>query len=168
MCRISVGRGRALVGADREQPQGALRHQVGGVGGDALVEPVEVLGDAAPGEVEIGRVAVPAGDLPADHVKRGIVDRRVGDSVLADHLGGHALADLREVAGIGEQAQVGMRVHVDESRREHVPGSRVDGLVGARNRSGARDFGDPAVVDRDVRPVPGRAGAVDDVDVSDQ
>ena len=100
------GRGRALVGAHREQPQRALWHQVGGIGCDALIEPVEILGDAAPGEVQIAWVAVPTSDLSADDVKRGIVDRRVGDSVLADHLGGHTLADLREVAGIGEQAQV--------------------------------------------------------------
>ena len=48
------------------------------------------------------------------------------------------------------------------------PGPGVDGLVRARNRSGACDFGDSALVDQDVRAVPGRPGAVDDVDVSDQ
>ncbi len=111
------GRGRALIGTDREKPQCALWHQVGGVGGDPLIEPVEILRDAAPGEVQVRRIAVPAGDLAADHGQRGIVDRRVGDSVLADDLGGHALTDLREVAGVGEQPQIGMGVQIDESRR---------------------------------------------------
>ena len=82
----------------------ALWHQVGGIGCDALIEPVEILGDAAPGEVQIAWVAVPTGDLSADDVKRGIVDRRVRDSVLADHLGGRTLADSKWPTE--EQAQI--------------------------------------------------------------
>jgi len=63
-------------------------------------------GDAAPGEVQIARVAVPSGDLPSDDVERDIVDRCVRNPVLTDHFGGHALADLRKVSRIGEQAQI--------------------------------------------------------------
>ena len=83
------------------------------------IEPVEVLRDGAPGEVKSVGLPFQPAIWPADHGQRGVVDRRVGESVLAEHLGGDALADLREVAGVGEQAQVGVRVHVDESRGEH-------------------------------------------------
>ena len=162
------GGGRALVGADREQPQGALGYQVGRVGGDALIEPVEVLGHGAPGEVQVRRVTVPSGDLAADHVQRGVVDRRVGDSVLTDDLGGDSLADLREVAGVGEQPQVGVGVHVDEPRRQHDARTRLDDPIGAGDGSGSSDVRDPAGVNHDVGPISVRTGAVDHVDVSNQ
>ena len=55
--------GRDVVPPDDQRPDDPVRDQVGGVGGDALVQAVEVLPDGAPGEVEIGRIGVPAGDL---------------------------------------------------------------------------------------------------------
>ena len=86
-----------------------------------------------------------------------VVDRRVGQAVLAEHLQRHALGHLRQVVGLGQDLEVGVRVHVDEPGREHQPAG-VDHAVTAQ--AGA-DLGDPSVVDAHVGAVAGRAGAVD-------
>jgi len=155
-----VGSGGPIVGSDHQQSQGALRDQVRRVGGNALIEPVEVLTDGPPGEVEVGRVAVPAGDLSADLRQHRIVHRCVAQPVLAEHLGRHALADLGEMIWRGEDLQVGVGVHVDETGRDDQTGG-VDGAP-SRQVGGVADPDDDGTGDGHVRGVPRRAGAVDD------
>ena len=149
-----------------------------GVGRDPVavgvrtVQPVEVLPHRAPVPVEVVRVGVPAGDLLADAVQGGLVDGCVGQAVLAEQFRGDALAELGVVVGVDQQLQVGVRVHVDESRAEHQAGA-VDHRAGSgeRARFGERprhgDPSDQAAGDGDVRGVTGLAGAVHDDDVAD-
>ena len=126
------------------------------------VEPVEVLPDGAPGEVEVLRVAVPAGDLPAEHGQRVVVDRRVGQAVLAEHLGRHPLADLGQVVGLQQDLQVGVGVHVDEAGREHEAVGVEHAGGGRRGAARRQDCGDPRAVDEHVGAVPGALRPVDD------
>ena len=117
---VDLGRGRGTVrSTDDHHPQGALRDQVRRVAGDALIEPVEISGHVGPGEVEVVRLPVPAGDLAPYGGPGGVVDRRERQPVLAEHLQRDALADLGRVVRIRQDLQVGVRMHVDEPRREH-------------------------------------------------
>jgi hypothetical protein len=118
----------------------------------------------------VREVRVTESVLPADQVER----RRdtVGDergeadaAVPGDH-GGHALADLRRHLGQCEQQPVVVRVHVDEARRDHVPGG-VELNVCAPTLE-ATDRGDAVAGDRDVAGRARRAAAVDDGAVADE
>src|SRR5690606_4987743 len=83
-----------------------------------------------------------------------------GAAVLAGHLGGHALADLAVGAGVAEQAQVGVRVDVDEAgaERESV---QVDFAIAARLNA-CCDLDDPPAAHRDIAADRCAAGSVVD------
>ena len=158
---VQLGRcGGPVLGTDHQHPQRALRDQVRRVAGDAAaVQPVQVLADAGPVEVEVVRLVVPAGDLLSQRGAGRRVHRCVRQAVLAEHLAGHALAHLRGVLRVRQDLQIGMCMHVDEAGRQHQPG-RIDPLPCSRARLVA-DSNDAAVVDEHVCEHPGRTGAVD-------
>ncbi len=160
-----------VVPADGQGADRALRDQIGGVDRDARVEPVQVLADRPPVEVDVVAGAVPPGDRAAHLAERAVVDRRVRQPVLADDLQGDALRGLGAVVGVAQQGQVAVGVHVDEAGGQHQAlGVQLPAGGGplAAGRRGLLDDGhDPPAVDHDVRPVGACAGAVDDVGVPD-
>ena len=162
-----VGARRHVLPPADQRPDHAVRDQVGRVAGDAptletTVEPVEVLPDGAPGEVEVRRIGVPAGDLLAEHGQRVVVDRRVGQAVLAQQLGRHPLADLGQVVGLQQDLQVGVGVHVDETGCEHEAVGVEHAVGGRRGAARGQDRGDPRAVDEHVGAVAGALRPVDD------
>ena len=89
--------------ARRREPERGVPDEEGDVDADPGVEPLEVLLDRCPVELDL-RVAVEAGvhlDQLA-HVGRD-ADRGIGQPIDADDLGRHALGDLRLVQGVREQ-----------------------------------------------------------------
>jgi hypothetical protein len=88
-----------------------------------------------------------------------------GEAAVADHFGRHALPDLAFRFWIQRQREVGVRVDVDEARREREPGG-VDEAAGLA-QVGA-DRGDRAVRDRDVDASRGRTGAVEHLGAPNQ
>jgi hypothetical protein len=141
-----------------------VRDQVGGVGGDAFIEAVEVLTDGTPREVEIDRIAVPPGDLLTKHGQRGIVDRGIGEPVLSEELGGDALTDLCQMIGVEQDLQVRMGVHVDESRRQDQSIRLNDPVSGWLMGAGGigDNVSDSGTVDEDIGGVARVFGPVDD------
>ncbi len=103
--QLVLGR-RAAVPAHGEHADGAVGDEVGRVGRDALVEPVEVVAHRAPREADALGAAVPGGDgLP--HLRGGgLVHGRVAEPVLPEHLQGAALAELGEVLGVGQDGEL--------------------------------------------------------------
>ena len=81
-------------------------------------------------------------------------------------LGGDPLADRVERAGVGGQREVGVRVEVDEARRDR----EALGIDHAPcRRPGLRlECDDPAAVDGHVGALSGGAGAVEDVTAADE
>ena len=114
------GRRGPVVVAHHQHPHGALRHQVRGVAGDPRVQRVQVVGHPRPAEAEL-RVAVPAGQLGPQGPCRDLVRRGEGESVLAEHLAGDALAHLGEMIVVDQDLHIGVGVQVDEARRQHPP-----------------------------------------------
>ena len=110
--------------AHRGQAQRAVTDELDDVHRYPFVAvPAEVVRHRSPREVHAGR----QGEGEAAHLLAELVgDGRGGESAIADHLGGDALADLGLGAAITPEAPVGMRVHVDEARR--------DGEAGGVNR----------------------------------
>ncbi len=169
-CRLAV------LPADGEHPDRALRDQVGRVDRDAatvetVVEAVQVLAHGPPVEVDVVAVAVPPGDRPAHLGQRAVVDGGVRQAVLADDFEGHPLCGLGAVVRVAEQRQVAVGVHVDEAGGEDQPlrvqlPPRLRALT-ARRRGLLHDRDDPPAVDHDIGAVRGRAGAVHDVRVPD-
>ena len=66
-----------------------------------------------------------------------------------------------------KQSHVGMRMHVDEPRRDDEP-ARVDHPPGGRLWPQRPDDDDPVAANRDVAQEPGIAGAVDDPSAANQ
>lgn len=155
---------RTSIGTDGQVAQRSLRNQICGVRGDATVESGEILGNRSPGEVQIDGIAVPPGDLSPDDVQRRIVDGRVRDAVLSDHLGGDTLADLGEVPRIGQQPQIGVRMHVDEAGGQDVTWCCIDDSVCTGKASGLDECCNGAITDENVPTQPRGTGAVDDVE----
>jgi hypothetical protein len=89
------------------------------------------------------------------------VKRRVGQAVDADHLGRHALADLRLVMRIGEDREPGVRVEVDETRGDHQAG-RIDRSRDCRKLGSGPQFAQPVGLDHDGAFPARRAGAIYD------
>ena len=91
------GRRGPVVVAHHQHPHGALRHQVRRVAGDPAVQRVQVVGHPRPAE----RRRPDHRSSPAScRRSTGTVDlvhRGVGESVLAEHLAGDALAHLGEM-----------------------------------------------------------------------
>ncbi|MGX1118375.1 hypothetical protein RKD37_003738 [Streptomyces ambofaciens] len=163
--------GLPVVPADGEGAHRALRDQVGRVDRDAPVQPVQVLADRPPVEVDVVARAVPPGDRAAHLAEGAVVDRRVRQPVLADDLQGDALRGLGAVVGVPQQCQVAVGVHVDEAGGEdQALGVQLAACLGALAAGGRRlldDRDDPAAVDHDVGAVGVGAGAVHDVGVPD-
>ena len=173
--RLQLRRGRRPAGgADHIHADRALWQQVGDVGGAAApVDLGQVLGDAAPAEIELGGHSVPAGD-PVPHPGHGGVrDGCVGQAVLADHLGGHPLQGPGEVLTVGQHGQVGVGVHVDEPGGEGES-VRMDapraGCVqaGTARRCPGSDRRDPASLQQHVGHIGFAAAAVEDQGTEDQ
>ena len=122
--RALGGRRGPVVVADHQHPHGPLRHQVRRVAGDPAVQRIQVVGHARPAEREL-RITVPAGQLPPQQRRRDLVRRGVGESVLAEHLAGDALAHLGEMIMVDQDLDIGVGVQVDEPGRQH-PSVRPD------------------------------------------
>ncbi|MGX1492289.1 hypothetical protein RKD41_004548 [Streptomyces tendae] len=169
---VQLGRGHLpVLPADYERPDRALRHQVRGVHRDAPVEAVQVLADRPPVEVDVVARAVPAGDRAPHLAQRAVVDGRVRQPVLAQHLQGDALGGLGAVVGVPQQRQIAVRVHVDEAGGEDQPlrvqlAARLGPLAAGRGGL-LDDRHDPAAVHDHVGAVGRTAAAVDDVGVPD-
>jgi hypothetical protein len=86
-------------------------------------------------------------------------DRRLRERAHADDFGRHALADLRLGGRAREVEEVGMRVHVDEARRDDAAGDVDHPIGGAAELRG--DRGNVLAVHRDVRRAARRAGPID-------
>ena len=91
-----------------------MRHEVEHVARRVAVEQSQVVGYAAPPH------AIGSGPVHRREIHQQILQRpgrrgRVGQAVHAQSFGGYALTDLGFVRRFGEQFQVGVGVHVDES-----------------------------------------------------
>jgi hypothetical protein len=95
------------------------------------------------------------------------MEGRVGAAIDADDLGRDALPDLGLVAGLGEDDQAGVRVHVDEAGADDPP-RRVEGAVGVDAVEGAPEQPHPLSLDPDRSVVARVARAVDDETARDQ
>ena len=161
MAASSAARGGAVLHAHRHEPEGVVAHLHDGVHRGRR-EAVEVLGERGLAEGQRRR----AGRQVVGQQLGPSGQRRGGrEAAVADHLGGHALADLALRAGIEGQGEVGMRVDVDEAGR-HDLAARVDRP--ARRAPGARlEGGDAPVAHRHVGLLPGRTRAVEDQSSAD-
>ena len=80
----------------------------------------EIIRHAAPAHPS-GRSAVHGGQVHQQLLQRSGRRRRVRKPVHPQAFGGDALADLRVVIRLREQFQVGVRMHVDETRADYIP-----------------------------------------------
>ena len=161
------GRRQPVVHAHRGDAECAVADQGHQVDGRPLrVEPVHELAEGAPVEVELGA------DAARQRAQLGLAvvaqfHGRRREAAVADHL---ARATLRQrVLGRRERGvrEVGVRVEVDEARRQHQAVA-VDHLAADRPGGARPHRGDSLTLDRDVGAPPGRAGPVVDRRPSDQ
>jgi hypothetical protein len=123
-----------------------------------------------PARIERGEELRPVAGVHLDPVPLAVAlppagAHLVGDGhdrapVLSDDLRRHALADLRVGQVVGEDAEVRVRMDVDEPGRNDQAG-HVQGLACGRARE-RLDRHDPPVADPDVGREPRPAGPVDD------
>ena len=92
-------------------------------------------------------------------------ERRRGAAFAGD-FGGDALEDLGGKAGADKDGDLRLAEHVDEARRDDLPGG-VDDLCRRRTVEPS-DGRDVSVLDRHVAGVPGSAGAIDDPAMTDE
>ena len=101
---------------------------------------------------------------PPQQVERrrrvGMHQRRQADAAIADDDGGDALADLRQHLRRGQYDLVVVRMHVDEARRDDLPGDVQH--VGVLRRQMRADRGDALAFDAHIGDEARCAGAVDD------
>ena len=164
--RELAGAGRALVEAHHGDPQGAVTHEGGDVDrAAARLDGVEIPAERAPGHGRDLEVALPHRHEVAH---AGLVDRRRRHAAVADHVGRDPLMDGRLGAGRAEHGQVGVRMGVDEPRRDVAPAG-VDhdrrGTASSRHGPGGRDRRHEVALDEHVGRHPGVAGAVDEAAV---
>ena len=116
----SRARRRPTREAHRGQAQGPVADEMHHVHGHALVAvAAQVVAHGSPGEIHARRRV----EREAPHLRAELVGhRRRREAAIAHDLGGHALADLRLGPAIGPETPVGMRVHVDEARRDGEAG----------------------------------------------
>ena len=160
-------RRRAVVPADRADPERGVPDQVDDVDGHPVREQVEVLLDRGPPAGQ-RRAAIQTGvDLDELLEVPGGRERRVGAAVDADDLGRDPLPDLGLVTRLRQDHQAGVGVHVDEARTDHPPG-RVDGAVRRDAIERAPEQPHPLALDSDRAVVARIAGAIDDEAARDQ
>ena len=110
--------------------------------------------------VESGRIAVEAGGVAAHVIKRRGGSRRKRAAVLADEIGGHPLAQSRQMDRVCQQHEVAVHVSVDEAgghiMPRHVDHLRREGVVEPR------DFSDHRVDHAYVAAKRWPAGSIDD------
>ena len=155
-----LGGGRlAILHAHDSQAHCTLRGEGRHIDDRATVEEIQVVGQGGPVAVEI-RQPIPGGQLFGQDFPRLRCDRRQSQPVMSDHIGGHALIELALVSGIDQRLQIGMRVHVDETRADDTT-IGLDGLLrgGAGQMPNRHDL---IAIDSDIRPKPGRSRAVND------
>ena len=163
----SAGRAGRSSQPTAHDPERGVPDQVDDVDRHPVREEVEVLLDRLPPAGQ-GRTAVEARvDLDERLEIRVGRERRVGAAVDADDLGRDPLPDLGLVAGLGEDDQAGVRVHVDEAGADDPPG-RVERAVGLDAVEGAPEQPHPLSLDPDRSVVARVAGAVDDEAARDQ
>ncbi len=125
-------------------------------GGQELGEGLEVPGQAVEGG---GRHALDPGEHLGDVGPVGFLGGRHREAAVAGQDGGHPVEAGRGGVGLEGELGVVVRVRVDD------PGGhdQAGGVHGAGGRAllGEADGGDLAVLDHDVGPTPGQAGAVD-------
>ena len=111
------------------------------------------------GHVQVfGRLAQDAGQVaPVDAIVVG-GHRGVAQAVLAEYLGGDALAQSVGVLGVEEQYAVGVGVGVDEAGRNGESGGVNDAARAGLGE--VSDLGDSLAVDADVGPEGWRSGAI--------
>ena len=143
--------------ADGLEPDGGVRDVVCGVDRDFAVVVRPEGRDA--GHVQVfGRFAQDAGQVtPVDAIVVG-GHRGVAQAVLAEYLGGDALAQSVGVLGVEEQYAVGVGVGVDEAGRDGESGGVYDAARGGRRQ--VSDLGDAFAVDADVCPEGWRSAAI--------
>ena len=132
---------RDHVPAYRPHAERRVADDVGDIHGRVAVEEVEVLGDGRPGALQ-RRIALDARVHPEQppQVLR-VVERRVGEAVDTDYLGGDALVHLGHVLRIGQQHQARVAVNVDEAGADDLSRSVDD--------AGGLDLGDVTPKDAD-------------------
>ena len=128
------------------------------VAGGVAIEEREEVGDAAPSH--IWGIAVDRREVDQELLQSPGRRRSIGQAVHSQGLGGYALADLGLMVGVGEQLQVGMRVHIDEARADHVAAG-VDGAAGVDRRRAAGYDLDGVARDGNAGPIAGGPGAID-------
>ena len=167
---LIVGRGALLaVLAHRVVAHGGVADQRAGIDAEALVEPVHVLRERLPIDVDgaqhlhrdgfdIGQEFGHALFVAAAH--RGQRERAVAE----DH-GGGAVLRREGAQRIPRHLRIVVAVVVDETRRH----SEAVGIDGARRRTGdLADFDDLAVLHRNVAAECRHPRAIDDAAITDQ
>ena len=155
--------GRTAREAHGGQPQRPVADELGHVQRDALALVTrQVVADGIPREIHARRHV----EGEALHLAPVLVrDRGRREAAVADHLRGHALADLRLGAPVTPEPPVRMRVHVDEAGGDGAA-RRVDRAARGLGREIAHG-GDMVAGDAHVGAARGCAGAVDDLPARD-
>src|SRR5262249_56981657 len=113
---VQLVRGRLpSLPSDRTDAQGGVADQVDDVHRHPPGELGEVLLDGGPAPGERGTAVEARVQLDERVEVTRVVEGRIRAPVDPDDLGGHPLADLRLVVGLGEEDEPGVRVHVDEA-----------------------------------------------------
>ena len=126
------------------------------------VEARQVARDGIPVVGDIGLSVEPRVQLDERLEIRTARERRVAVAIDPDDLGRDPLADLRLVAGLGEDDQPAVAVQVDEPGGDDLAAG-IDPAAGARALTlRGIDQANSVAIDPDRRRPPGRPGAVDD------
>ena len=159
--RLDVRAGRRdHVPAYRAHPQRRVADDIGDVHRGVAVEQVQVLGDGRPGARQ-RRVALDArvhSEQPPEVLR--VVERRVGEAVDTDYLGGDALVHLGHVLRVGQQHQARVAVNIDEAGADDLSRS-VDHAHGL-------DLGDVTPKDADAVALDADGGVDPRVDAAVQ
>ena len=118
--------------AHRLYPKRGVRNEEDDVARRRALKEIEKRRDGRP-LGSIGRASVDGGEVVHEVRAVGGRDGGVGEAVLPQRLGGDALADFRLVAGIRQEREVGVRMHIYEAGADGEPCgvNHAPGLDGA-------------------------------------
>ena len=156
------GCGLPVFPPDQGRPHASMRHVMRRVAGRRALERVEPAGDGGP-IVADRRIAIEGGEVVAEGRLQLVGQGCIADSVKPQQISRDALAHLGLVRRLGQQHQVRVRVHVDESRADHSSAGVDLARAFIRDQSHG---GDACSVDGDAAAVAGSARAVDDARVT--